>query len=230
MDQLIRHIKFPFCFDIALLQKDLQGILSQKWMAHYNQQNYTGNWTSLALMSTDGSSQSIKAFDTENKEIVFTELMDNCPYFKEILDYFPFEKTAVRLLKLDAGALIKPHSDYCLGYEDGTFRIHIPIVTNPEVEFILDQQRLIMNEGECWYINANFIHSVANRGTIDRVHLVIDGKRNDWTDELFFKNAPKEQFIKPKVEISEEQKALMILELQKMNTPTALQMIEGLRS
>jgi hypothetical protein len=35
---------------------------------------------------------------------------------------------------------------------------------------------------------------VANRGTIDRVHLVVDGIRNTWTDQLFFSLAPEKSF------------------------------------
>lgn len=230
MDNLVRHLKFPITFDPTRLQQDLDYVMDKKWVAHYNTQNYQGAWTSLALMSADGVSSSIHALPIDDKEIVYTEIMNNCHYFKEILETFAFEKTAVRLLKLAVGAEVKPHSDHCLGYEDGTFRIHIPICTNPEVEFILDNQRLVMKEGECWYINANFIHSVANRGTQDRVHLVIDGIRNEWSDQLFFKNATEEQFAKPKIQINESEKALMIAELQRMNTPIALKMIEDLTS
>jgi hypothetical protein len=134
----------------------------------------------------------------------------------------------VRLLQLAVGAEIKPHSDNCLGYEDGSFRLHIPIITNSEVEFILDGTRLVMNEGECWYIDANFIHSVANKGSQDRIHLVIDGIKNDWTDNMFYKEAAPHQFIKPARIMSGEQKKLMIAELKKMNTPAANEILKNM--
>ena len=124
-----------------------------------------------------------------------------------------------------AAAEIKPHKDYCLGYEDNCFRLHIPIITNPKVKFILDNEQLVMNEGECWYIDANFTHSVINRGPTDRIHLVIDGIRNDWTDELFFKEAPPEQFLTPKPEMDSSTKQRMIDELKQMNTPASLKII-----
>ncbi len=136
----------------------------------------------------------------------------------------------MRLLQLAVGAEVKPHSDNCLGYEDGSFRLHIPIITNSEVEFILDDTRLLMNEGECWYINANFIHSVANRGKQDRIHLVIDGVRNEWTDALFYKEASQDHFVKPATVMSEAQKKLMIAELHRMGTSTANEIIEDLES
>jgi quercetin dioxygenase-like cupin family protein len=229
MDTLIRSIKFPIVFDTEKLKNDLSKIINKKWTDHYNTNDYTGKWTSVALMSKDGKSDSIYAFASNNDEIVNTEILDSCTYFKEVLEGFLFEKTAVRLLQLAVGAEIKPHSDHCLGYEDGSFRLHIPIITNPDVEFILDGKRLIMNGGECWYIDANFEHSVANRGKQDRIHLVIDGIRNDWTDDLFYKEASENEFQKPKTVMSEEQKLLMIAELRKMNTAAADHIIRTLQ-
>lgn len=229
MEELVRSIKFPFVFDTKRLKHDVQKVMDKNWTDHYNKNDYEGKWTSIALMSVGGKSDNIYALNNNSEEVIYTEILDSCDYFKEILDGFLFEKTAVRLLQLAVGAEIKPHSDHCLGYEDGCFRLHIPIITNSEVEFILDGTRLIMNEGECWYIDANFIHSVANRGTIDRIHLVIDGVRNEWTDDLFFQQANQKQFIKPVPKISEEQKQQMIEELERMDSPAAREMIANLK-
>lgn len=219
MDKLVRSIKFPMFFDPERLKADVRKIINKKWTNHYNTNDYSGKWTSIALMSQNGKSDSIFALPSGDEKLVPTEIMESCTYFQEILDSFLFEKTAVRLLKLDVGAEVKPHTDNCLGYEDGCFRLHIPIITNSEVEFILDGNRLVMNEGECWYIDANFTHSVANRGTEDRIHLVIDGLRNEWTDNLFFKHASQNEFIRPPAQTSEKEKQLIIAELRRMNLP-----------
>ncbi|NHN24495.1 aspartyl/asparaginyl beta-hydroxylase domain-containing protein [Flavobacterium jejuense] len=225
MDNLIRHIKFPFTFDVEKLQMDVEKILDKNWVNHYNTSNYYGSWNAIALLSQGGESGNITAFNLGTEKVVYTEVMDSCEYLKEVIDSFSFEKTTARLLRLAAGAYIKPHTDNELGYEDGCFRIHIPIITNPEVEFILDNQRLIMNEGECWYINANFIHSVANKGDQDRIHLVIDGIRNAWTDALFFKEADENQFLKPEPELTKDEKLLMIAQLKSMDTEIANELI-----
>lgn len=229
MSDLIKHIKFPLLFDVQKLQKDVHIILNKNWINHYNTNDYTGKWSSIALVSQGGKSENINAFPMGKESIEYTDAIDNCHYFKEIIDSFEFEKTTVRLLRLAAGAVIKPHTDNCLGYEDGNFRIHIPIITNESVEFILDNERLLMNEGECWYINANFTHSVANKGDVDRIHLVIDGIRNEWTDALFFKEANEKQFLKPEPEISNEEKELIIKQLELMNTETSIQLITDLK-
>lgn len=226
MEELVRTLKFPITFDSERLKSDVQKVLKQNWIDHYNTNDYSGKWTSIALMSQSGKSNDIYALPNNTKTITNTEVLDSCDYFKTVLNGFQFEKTAVRLLQLAVGAEVKPHSDHCLGYEDGFFRLHIPIITNSEVEFILDGNRVIMNEGECWYIDANFIHSVANRGSCDRIHLVIDGIRNEWTDRLFFAEANPDQFTKPKPVMSEEQKQLMIAELQRMNSSVANDLIK----
>ena len=229
MEELVRSIKFPFVFDKERLKNDVEKVMNKNWIDHYNTNDYVGQWTSVALMSVGGKSDNIYALNNNTEEVIYTEILNSCDYFKEILDGFLFKKTAVRLLRLAVGAEIKPHKDYCLGYEDGSFRLHIPIITNSEVEFILDDTRLIMNEGECWYIDANFTHSVANRGNKDRIHFVIDGIRNEWTDALFFKEANQEQFIKPVPKISEQQKKQMIEELERMNNPALKEIIANLK-
>ena len=229
MDKLVRSIKFPFVFDKDRLASDAKKIIGAKWTDHYNPGDYSGKWTSIALMSNGGKSDNITAFSSSTEEFMPTDALSHCPYFKEILDGLLFYKTSVRLLNLGSGAIVKPHTDHCLGYEDGVFRLHIPIITNPHVEFILDGERIFMAEGECWYFNANFLHSVKNGGAADRIHLVIDGIRNDWSDVLFLKHATEEGFIKPPAFLDAEQKKLMIAELEKMDLPAAKELVANLR-
>jgi quercetin dioxygenase-like cupin family protein len=226
----IKQLKLPFEFNVSLLQADMQRIQDSAWVAHYNKADYDGAWRSLALFSKDGTSSSIYASMDNNSTLKATEIMDVCLYIPKVLDVFKFEKFAVRLMRLDAGAVIKPHRDNALGYEDGEFRLHIPIVTNPNVNFVLGGERVIMNEGTCWYINANEEHAVTNNGTTDRIHLVIDGKRNEWTDEIFFALAPESSFQKAEKKMSLRDQELMIAELRRMNTSAALSIIEQLQN
>lgn len=221
-NKLVRHIKFPLHFDAARLQEEVQRILQYDWVNHYHSSDYDGNWDLLALMSVDGKPTSVLTNDNLQEPLKKTFLLDNSPYLEQLLDDFPFEKTSVRLMRLAVNAYIKPHTDYCLGYEDGVFRLHIPVVTNPEVHFILDNERLNMQPGECWYINANFTHEVVNKGTIDRIHLVIDGIRNDWTDALFFAQAAPESFQKPVQPRDIANLQAMIAELERQGQAGAL--------
>ncbi|MNK09042.1 L-proline cis-4-hydroxylase [compost metagenome] len=218
---ITKYLKFPVQFDEQRLVEDLSRAMKSQWIPHFNTAGYTGSWNAISLYAKDGNEQHIFAHPMDQSAITETPLMKECAYFREVLAYFQFPVLSVRLLKLEAGAEIKPHTDHELGYEDGQFRLHIPIVTNPDIEFILDGEKLTMLPGECWYTNVNLLHSVANRGTADRVHLVIDGVRNAWTDGLFFSLAPESSFEAEREEILDEETIIRMLEELKNNPEMA---------
>lgn len=218
---ITKYLKFPLQFDEQRLVKDLSLAMESQWVPHFNTGGYTGNWNAVSLYAKEGNEQNIFALSSDHSIVSETPLMKECTYFKEVLDTFQFPILSVRLLRLEAGAEIKPHTDYELGYEDGQFRLHIPIVTNQDIEFILDGERLTMLPGECWYTNVNLVHSVANRGAIDRVHLVIDGERNAWTDELFFSLAPESSFEADREEELDDETIVRMLEELKNNPQMA---------
>ena len=109
-----------------------------------------------------------------------TAYLDCCPNLAAVLDQLDCALQATRLLRLGVGALVREHQDYNLGFEDGAARLHIPITTSPDVEFLLGGSSVSMQAGECWYLNFNLPHALVNRGTEDRIHLVIDCVVNDW--------------------------------------------------
>ncbi|KIQ20920.1 aspartyl beta-hydroxylase [Flavobacterium sp. MEB061] len=175
--------KLPISFSIDKLQKELAICENDLWTPHFNTNRYEGNWTSVSLRSQSGLVNDITSFaNTEHKN---TNLLDRCHYFKEIMDWFQCEKEAVRLLRLGPGSEIKEHVDNDTSYEDGFFRIHIPIITNEEVFFYVDKKRVPMKMGECWYANFQLPHSVKNKSAEPRIHLTLDCIRNDWSDKLF---------------------------------------------
>ena len=188
------YIKFPFQFNTEKLLQDLSIASKNTWILHFNTGGYEGDWKVISLYAPNGEANNIFAHSPENAVLKETPILGQCQYFKEVISFFKAPILSARILKLSPQAVIKPHRDYQLGYEDGCFRIHIPITTNKKVSFILNDNSLKMLPGECWYTNVNFIHSVANKGTTDRVHLVLDFERNEWSDALFFSMAPKESF------------------------------------
>ena len=52
--------------------------------------------------------------------------------------------------------------------------MHIPIITNDKVVFAVGGQEKYMQVGELWEINNELVHTVANHGDEDRIHLIID--------------------------------------------------------
>nr|BFF35167.1 hypothetical protein BACT7_00290 [Tenacibaculum mesophilum] len=219
-------LKLPFLFDTDKLLHDYSLVVNQHWIPHFNTSGYQGEWKAISLYSSNGDASNIFAFQNDNSTIKETPIMNDCNYFREVINSFQCPISSARLLRLNVGADIKPHRDYKLGYEDGNFRLHIPIITNNKVEFILDDEQLKMLPGECWYTNVNYIHSVTNKGNEDRIHLVIDAERNEWSDTLFFSLAPKESFQPKQEEIDSPETIHLILnELKRSNEPASKKLI-----
>ncbi len=181
----MNFFKLPFDFDVDLLKKDLEYCQKQLWVDHYNKGDYEGNWEIIALRSHSGDEKNIIPVDADRYHD--TELLSHCHYFKEVIDSLLFEKQSIRLMSLFPESIIKNHTDAGLEYDEGFFRLHIPILTEKEVIFYFDEKPVHMAMGECWYGNFNVIHRVEHKGTLPRIHLVIDGLRNEWTDNIFIK-------------------------------------------
>ena len=119
------------------------------------------------------------------------------------------------MLRLGPGSEIKEHVDNDTSYEDGFFRIHIPIITNSEVFFYVDKKRVPMKMGECWYANFQLPHSVENKSNEPRIHLTLDCLRNDWSDQLFAEMGFDINYSKENNSYSEEVKEQIIDELSR---------------
>ena len=181
----LSHLRLPFRFDPGRLQADLANICSNVWTLHGNRFIYRGEWSGLALRNSNGDPTDLAADPAHGHAFMNTPLLERCGYIPEVLSTFQCTIASVRFLKVAAGAEIDEHVDAGLCYEIGEARFHIPVHTHAALDFRLNGERLVMQEGECWYINANMPHSVANRGEIDRVHLVIDAGVNAWLREIF---------------------------------------------
>jgi hypothetical protein len=217
----------PFQFDKEKLVHDLSLILGGKWIPHFNTADYTGDWNVISLYAPKGEESNIHALSTSNSILSETPILQECNYFKEVIDFFKCPIQSARILKLGIGAEIKTHTDFNCGYEDGIFRIHIPIITNDDLHFVLNSKRLIMRPGETWYTNVNLPHYVANKGKTDRVHLVIDGERNEWSDEVFksvgFDFNQEKEVVE---QLSESTLLRMIEELEFHDLPQTKSLIE----
>ncbi len=222
-------LKMPFLFSEEKLLEDLQVCKNFTFTSHYNKNDYTGEWKSLALRSQNGEVDNIFALPQNEEKYKDTVLLQKCTYFKEIIDSFECEKESIRLLNLKPASVIKEHADYNLGYEDGIFRIHIPITTNDDVHFFINSEEIKMLPTECWYGNFNLPHSVRNEGKSDRIHLVMDCLRNEWSDILFSECGYNFEDENKPPEYSRETKLQMIEQLKLMNTETSERMIADLQ-
>ena len=176
----MKRARLPITFDPEPLKRDLAAIRPEEWVPHFNQQYYEGDWSGVALRSIAGAPLQLYPDPAAEGEWAPTPLLASCPAFADVLAAFECPQTSARLLRLGAGARIREHTDFNLGLDDGEIRIHVPITTNPQVEFRHDGELVEMREGEAWYLDLKLTHALANNGDSPRVHLVVDCVVNDW--------------------------------------------------
>ena len=224
---MICNAKLNIGIRIDLLQKEIKALFeSDNWLPHFNQSHYEGNWEVLPLRTPGGQTNNPFADLFQHTSFENTALLDKLPEVNAILESLQCEKQSVRLLNLRKGSVIKTHRDYDLAFEMGEARLHFPVFTTEQVEFFVDENFIKMQEGECWYINANLPHRAANHGTTDRIHLVVDCIVNPWLEELF-EHSEKQC----KTEVKDTEKTKQIIEsLRMQNTPTALALANKLES
>jgi hypothetical protein len=78
------------------------------------------------------------------------------------------------------GGDIPPHRDMIGNVGFGGLRLHVPIITNNKVNFIVDGKKVIMGVAELWALDTSYTHSVSNFGSENRIHLVMDVIVNEW--------------------------------------------------
>ncbi len=186
------RLRLPFAFDPDLLQRDLNGLLSTTdWIAHFVKQNYEGDWSVIPLRAKAGATHPVMMIfsDPPTKAFEDTPMLGRCPTSRRVLAVF--QCPAARG-PLDAARPRLGHQGthrFRLGLRPGVVRIHIPIATNADVDFRLSRRRVVMDPGSSWYLRLSDPHSVANRGTTSRVHLVIDAVVNDWIAAILMEAA-----------------------------------------
>jgi hypothetical protein len=180
MQELGSRVRLPISFDPGPLQADLAGVRLDEWIRHYKDRDFEGDWSGVALRGIAGQSNALYSLPNAQPLFADTPLMARCPHLAQALAVFACPIGAARLLKLGPGSRILEHQDDHLSPSDGEVRLHIPIRTSPKVDFYLDGERVVLNEGECWFLNFNLPHRVDNHGESDRVHLVVDCVVNEW--------------------------------------------------
>ncbi|MDZ7784118.1 MAG: aspartyl/asparaginyl beta-hydroxylase domain-containing protein [Halioglobus sp.] len=92
-----------------------------------------------------------------------------------VADHYHPGGTIIRAMaaRLPAGGIIKPHRDNHPSFHFA-HRIHIPIVTNRRVRFLIDGRPYRLEVGRVYEVNNQKSHSVMNRGDRARINFIFD--------------------------------------------------------
>jgi hypothetical protein len=158
-------VRLPIRFDTEALEAEVKALPAAAWVPHPNK--FPGN-DAVRLITPDG-----EPTDVLQGSMAPTEYLQACPYIMEIMGELGGVWGRSRLMGLAAGSEVPPHIDSHY-YWRTHLRIHIPVITNPGVEFTCGGETVNMAAGECWVFDSFRRHEVHNRGTEHRVHLVLD--------------------------------------------------------
>lgn len=108
----------------------------------------------------------------------------------QLIDAFP-HAVNFRVNLLGPGAKLSPHEEHSVvrtqaGSVSLRLRLHLPVITNPGAELMLEGNIYHLEPGFVYFVNHGCFHSAQNTGSQARVHLVWDVLLTRETDALLF--------------------------------------------
>src|SRR4051812_46517757 len=149
-------LKLPLLFDADTLIEEVKALPRLAWVPHPDR--IAGN-DAVRLISPNGG-----ATDLWDGHMAPTEHLLSSPYIREIMKEIGAVWGRSRLMGLAAGSTVPAHIDSHY-YWRTHVRIHIPIITNPDVSFTVAGETVHMKAGECWTFDSFQRHEVLNGGS-----------------------------------------------------------------
>lgn len=159
------------------LQEKILSLPPEAWLDNkQRQQEYDVHrqTESVVMIFTDGSGWPDITISREAGWELLAE--EAIPLMEDIVQrHYAPGGTIIRAMaaKLLPGEVIKPHFDKHPSFGHG-HRIHIPIITNPRVRFMIDGRPYQFEVGQAYEINNQKTHSVMNKGKEGRINFIFD--------------------------------------------------------
>lgn len=158
-------VRLTVRFRADILAAELEALPDDSWVPHPT--GYAGNDAALLVAPGGRIDQGFIG------AMAPTAILARTPYIRQIMADLGCTWGRSRLMRLAPGARVQPHIDTHY-YWRTHWRLHVPVVTNPDVRFTCGGESAHMAAGECWAFDSFRLHEVHNGGTESRVHLVLD--------------------------------------------------------
>ena len=158
-------------FDVDRLTQEAQQWSEQDWRPH--PQGHAGN-SALPLIASGGDPDDHSVKGT----MLATPYLERCPYVRQVLAALGTVLGRTRFMRIADQAEATPHVDTNY-YWLQRVRVHVPVVTFPEVRFICNEKQVHMAAGETWIFDTFCRHNVLNPTSRSRIHLVSDTTGSD---------------------------------------------------
>lgn len=162
----VPFLQLPLAFDAPALAAEVERLGESVWRPH--PQGFPGN-SALPLVAVDGDPGN----DAVRGPMRPTPHLAQLPYLQKVLDSLGATWGRTRLMRLSGQGEVTPHVDIDYYWREH-MRVHVPIVTQPEVRFFCGDSEIHMAAGECWIFDTWRVHKVVNSNTQARIHLVAD--------------------------------------------------------
>lgn len=157
--------RLPLQLDVDRLRSEVHALPSDAWAPHPN--DIPGN-SSLRLISVEGGEN-----DGVEGDMRATPHLRRSPYLRQILASFGVVWSRSRLMRLAPRSRVPEHADINHHWFNRV-RLHIPVITQPEVTFHCGDQTVHMAAGEAWLFDNWRVHHVENPTDSERIHFVAD--------------------------------------------------------
>ena len=137
--KLARHFfRLPVRFDVERLRTEVEALPADAWSHHPNE--YEGN-TAARLITVGGTQNDLVAGEMQPTPALLAS-----PYLQQVLASFGTVWSRSRLMRISGGGSVPQHSDMNHHWFYRV-RVHIPVVTRPEVRFHCADQSVHMASG-----------------------------------------------------------------------------------
>jgi hypothetical protein len=162
------EIKILFNLDISKLKKQVLELEHSDWQFNTERQKkfYVHRNTESIVLIWDS-----KKLETTISKNLYENILNIANTIK---DYYGKDAKILRLMlaKLLPQSEISPHTD--TGILEYAHRCHLPLITNEQNIFIINEKPFYFKEGEVYEFNNTMTHSVLNNSNINRIHLICD--------------------------------------------------------
>jgi hypothetical protein len=193
MHELINQISRVAPVDESMLhgmQQEVLG-LDHAWTRVYNDY-HSGGWWTLSLLNNTSNPHDALIEDCVPQE---TSLLARMPVTKAFLQSLGLKYMWVRLAKLEPNSFMWEHCDYQELQNVQRFRLHVPIITNPDSTLIINVAKVHLAAGYIWKLNPVHRHAAGNFGSEARIHILMDCYHDEALENLLRSEALDDECV-----------------------------------
>ncbi|MFA5885406.1 MAG: TIGR03032 family protein [Acidimicrobiia bacterium] len=162
----VAFLRLPFTVDADALARELDALPTSAWKDH--PEGAVGN-TAVPLVAINGDPGDDAVFGP----MLPTPSLAALPYTRRVMGALDSVIGRSRLMRIPEEGDLYAHVDVAYYWRDH-LRVHVPVVSDPSVEFHCGGESVHMAPGEVWVFDTWRRHKVVNPANHPRTHLVID--------------------------------------------------------